>query len=110
MKNRLERERATVNKMINIYCHLNHKTKSICNDCKTLADYADLRLEKCPYQEDKPACNKCPIHCYRSIEREQIKQVMRFSGPKMIFRHPYLAVMHMIDKRHEPKKQFGKPE
>jgi hypothetical protein len=108
MKNRLERERETVKKMIAIYCRLNHKSVSLCHDCGELMDYADTRLAKCPYESDKPACNQCPIHCYRQIERDKIKVVMRFSGPKMIFRHPYLAVMHMIDRKHVPEKQFEK--
>jgi hypothetical protein len=108
MKNRLDRERETVKKMVSIYCRLNHKSSSLCNECQELMYYADARLANCPYESDKPACNQCPIHCYRQIEREKIKVVMRFSGPKMIFRHPYLAVMHLIDRKHEPVKQSEK--
>jgi hypothetical protein len=29
--------------------------------------------------------------------REQVRRVMRFAGPRMLFRHPYLAFMHLID-------------
>jgi hypothetical protein len=29
--------------------------------------------------------------------REQVKEVMRYAGPRMIFRHPVLAVMHWVD-------------
>jgi len=31
------------------------------------------------------------------IEREKIKDVMRYAGPKMIYRHPVLAMFHFID-------------
>ena len=27
---------------------------------------------------------------------------MRFSGPKMLFKHPLLALLHLYDRRKEP--------
>ncbi len=100
---RIHREKVTIQKMIEIYCTMNHSTNgSLCIECSELLGYAHKRLEYCPYSNDKPACNKCPIHCYRRDMREKVKKVMRFSGPKMIFRHPFLAIMHLVDKRKEP--------
>lgn len=82
---------------------MNHSAKgSLCNECSELLVYAQKKLEYCPFSNDKPACNKCPIHCYRRDMREKVKEVMRFSGPKMLFRHSFLAVMHLIDKRKKP--------
>ncbi|MBM2814868.1 MAG: Nitrous oxide-stimulated promoter [Ignavibacteria bacterium] len=88
--------------MIELYCKLNHKTKSLCYECSELWDYASARLEKCPFGYDKPVCNQCTVHCYKKDKREEIRRVMRFSGPKMIWRSPYLAIMHFVDKKHQP--------
>ena len=86
--------------MIHLYCSLNHSnTDGICSECQTLQDYAFQRLLNCPFHEDKPVCANCTVHCYKQDMREKIKQVMRFSGPKIFFRHPYLSVMHLIDEK-----------
>ncbi len=34
--------------------------------------------------------------------RERIRDVMRFAGPRMPWRHPYLTLRHMLDGRKEP--------
>jgi hypothetical protein len=103
---RLERERRTVESMIDLYCRDVHGTDdALCPACAELAAYARKRLEKCPFGEDKPTCADCPIHCYRPAIREQMQQVMRHSGPRMLLRHPYLAIRHMLDSRREaPQK------
>lgn len=95
---RLERERRTIHAMIQLYCRANHAAADdLCPECQALFDYASQRIEKCPFQADKPTCASCPIHCYNPAMREQVRQVMRFSGPRMIFRHPVLALLHAID-------------
>jgi hypothetical protein len=41
--------------------------------------------------------------------RENIRVVMRYSGPRMIYKHPIAAVWHMIDRgRKEPIYQKAK--
>ena len=97
--NRIERERKTVCAMIELYCKFKHKRKELCGDCSYLMNYADKKLSRCPFKEDKPACNDCQVHCYQKPEKEKIKEIMRFSGPKMILYHPYLAAMHIMDRR-----------
>ena len=100
-KNRIKREKKTVSLMIAIYCRHIHRNKNICDDCSHLHDYAMKRLDTCKYGIDKPTCNKCPVHCYRKIEREQIRRVMRFAGPKMLFSHPILALFHLYYEKFE---------
>lgn len=95
---KIKTEKATVKAMIEIYCKSNHKGKNICEDCHQLIDYALLRTDKCKYKENKPACQKCVTHCYKPEYREKIKEVMRFSGPRMIFWHPLLALKHLLNK------------
>jgi hypothetical protein len=97
---RTEREIQTVRKMIGIYCRGHHGGgKTLCEECQALSSYAEQRAEKCPFGEEKPACSQCPIHCYKLRMKEKIGRVMRFSGPKMIYRHPVLALRHLIAKR-----------
>jgi hypothetical protein len=43
-------------------------------------------------------CAKCPVHCYRPELRERIRAVMRYAGPRMLFRHPRLAILHLWDR------------
>jgi hypothetical protein len=107
---KLAREKTTVEKMIGIYCNHHHQTSKnqICTDCASLLDYALLRIERCPFGARKPTCAKCPIHCYKPEMREKIRDVMRYAGPRMLFYHPGLAILHIIDRLRKPptlKKQ-----
>ena len=96
---RLARERKTVRAMIEMYCTDHHGGDGLCRECAELAEYADRRLDLCPYGPEKPTCTSCPIHCYRPEPRERMREVMRYAGPRMLRKHPYLAVMHLIAER-----------
>ncbi len=111
MHPRLLRERKTVELMIDLYCREHHSSESdLCADCQAIKDYANLRLEKCPYQEKKTTCANCPTHCYQKAMREQIREIMRYSGPRMLGHHPGLAILHLVDGLRKPvqlKKKRG---
>ncbi len=95
IRSQIALEKKTVAAMTRIYCKVEHGAASdLCADCRSLLDYAHLRLTKCPYGDDKPTCVKCPIHCYKPDMKEKIKIVMRRAGPRMLFRHPWLTVLH----------------
>ncbi|PGB58831.1 nitrous oxide-stimulated promoter family protein [Bacillus toyonensis] len=100
--NRIEREEKTISIMIDMYCKNEHKQDTICEKCQRLKDYAYFRLSKCPFQEKKPACQNCKIHRYRPDMKGLVKDVMKKSGPKMILKHPYFAVMHAVDTMKNP--------
>ncbi|MBQ5642621.1 MAG: nitrous oxide-stimulated promoter family protein [Bacteroidaceae bacterium] len=70
---------------------------SLCPQCQALLDYAHKRLEHCKFGEDKPSCTRCPVHCYKPAMREQIRQVMRYSGPRMLLHDPIMAIRHLWD-------------
>lgn len=93
---RLSREWKTVSAMLRIYCR-DHHHEAPCEECKELSRYVHLRLERCRFGEEKPTCANCPVHCYRRDRREQIKAVMRYAGPKMLWEHPLLSLMHLLD-------------
>ena len=90
--------------MIRIYCLGNHKEsrkeesvkgKELCSKCKELAEYAEFRLEKCPFKKNKGFCSFCKIHCYKPEYRAQMKEVMRYSGSRMLLSHPIFALSHV---------------
>ncbi|MFB3125564.1 MAG: nitrous oxide-stimulated promoter family protein [Woeseiaceae bacterium] len=60
-------------------------------------NYTELRLHKCPYGEDKPTCTNCPVQCYKPARRAHAREIMRYAGPKMLLRHPLLAIAHQLD-------------
>jgi hypothetical protein len=95
---RILREKKTIKAMVRIACRGRHGPRDgLCPGCSQLLDYALERLEKCPFQEGKTTCADCPVHCYRPVMREEIRAVMRYAGPRMMLRHPILAVCHVID-------------
>lgn len=67
-------------------------------DAESLKAYARKRIEHCRFRNEqrKPFCNVCPVHCYKPEMREQIRLVMRYSGPRMLFRHPIISMRHLV--------------
>lgn len=97
---RMAREKKTIEAMVGIYCAGHHKVKKgLCEECAGLLDYARIRLDKCPFGEKKPACAKCTIHCYNPSMRDRVTAVMRYAGPRIILKHPQLALFHVINFR-----------
>ncbi len=90
--------------MVDDYCRHHHAADRVggaCARCTAFLAYADARLDHCPYGEDKPTCANCPIHCYKREPREFAREVMRYAGPRMLLRHPVLAVLHLVDGRRQ---------
>ena len=105
MEIKREREKRMVSQMILLYCRKNHNTPGgLCPQCRKLDDYARARREHCPFMETKTFCSNCRVHCYRSEMREEIRKVMRFSGPRMIFYHPAAAIRHVIETQKERRR------
>ena len=105
---KIEEERKVVELMIKLYCEKKHKNKELCNDCNELLEYVNLRLNKCPFGDQKTFCSNCKIHCYKPIMRDKIKEVMRFSGPRMLFYHPIIAIKHLKETIKEKRKNGKK--
>jgi hypothetical protein len=97
---RLARELHTLRAMLDIFCRHHHQRDAAgCEACAALARYAENRLSACPFGADKPTCSNCVVHCYAPGPREQVRAVMRYAGPRMLLRHPVLAIAHMLDAR-----------
>ncbi len=97
---RIQREKETIDLMIKIYCNKKHKSKNndLCDECRELLDYANKRLDFCKFGEVKKFCSKCPIHCYKKDMKVKIKDVMKFSGPRLLLHSPLQVIKHIIDK------------
>ncbi len=87
-------------RMVEIYCAGHHIAGGVplCPDCDGFLAYAERRLQKCPYGPSKPTCAKCPVHCYKPAPRALASRIMKYSGPRMALKHPWLSVMHFVDK------------
>ncbi len=95
---RIRREKAMVRAMIELYCRAFHRhAPDLCESCLALQDHAFRKIDRCPFQAAKPVCARCRIHCYRGDMRAQIRAVMRFAGPRMLLRHPVMALLHLLD-------------
>ncbi|MEJ2183049.1 MAG: nitrous oxide-stimulated promoter family protein [Nitrospirota bacterium] len=128
---RIRREKKTMAAMVRMYCRAHHRAgagarcvepafspeacepwqpedagggegSALCGECEEFLAYAYRRLEHCRYGGSKPACGKCPVHCYMPSMRRRAVEVMRFSGPRMSSRHPYFAFMHLLDGLRRP--------
>ncbi len=95
---RLAKQQELVHYMITLYCKGKHATAKwqLCDSCLELAQYVDMRTASCPHGDSKPFCSHCKIHCYKSDMQCRIKDVMRYSGPRLLLHRPLSAVRHMV--------------
>ena len=110
---RLARELATLHAMAGIYCRDHHRGEvnapgSLCPDCGALMDYATRRLDRCVFGDAKPTCANCKVHCYTATMRERVRVMMRYAGPRMLWRHPILAIAHLVDGRRDAPELPGR--
>ena len=100
-----EREKRMVSQMIALYCRKRHHTRGdLCPQCAALDAYAKMRADKCPFMETKTFCSNCRIHCYKPDMRANIREVMRFAGPRMILHHPVAAIRHVVETKKEQRR------
>lgn len=95
---RIENEKAVVAKMIRLYYRRKLGLREPSTEEMELLSYAERRLTHCKFGEQKPACKRCPIHCYRSDMRAKIREVMRWAGPRMIIYDPVATIKHLLNK------------
>ena len=98
----IEYEKHIVGLMIELYCRRKHNTSKnqLCEECSKLKLFCHIKLQKCPFGDNKGACSDCEIHCYRNTpEREKIREIMRFSGPRMMLYYPKDSLLHIIKRK-----------
>lgn len=112
---RRAREVKTMAAMVRIYCeghrHAPQAGEALCAECAALLEYATRRTERCVFGDAKPTCANCLVHCYTTEMREGVREVMRWAGPRMLLRHPILAIAHKLDGlRPSPKLPAKAPQ
>lgn len=95
---KIEKEKRIVTLMISLYCRKKEGNRELCADCRKLIEYSVKRLEHCRFGNGKSSCRKCKVHCYSASMRARIRDVMRFSGPRMLLYEPMEALRHFLFK------------
>lgn len=95
---KIAKEKSVISLMIKLYCRKKHGCKELCQDCCDLETYAHTRLNHCRYGDKKGFCTACPMQCYAKVQKEKVRQVMRFAGPRMLLYHPILLLKHSFVK------------
>ena len=108
VEKRRAREKKTISQMIAMHCagthHAVERTErafcgdAVCPACAKLDAYAVLRTERCRKMHVKTSCEASENHCYAPEMRESIRAAMRYSGPRMIFKHPVAAIRHLLGR------------
>ena len=66
----------------------------LCPECAAFMAYAIAKRMKCPLEVEKPSCKHCRIHCYAKAEREKVREIMAYSGRKLMLRGRFDYVWH----------------
>lgn len=89
-----------IGKFVEVYCAGRHGaagrtlfalpaelgTRKLCPECARFMEYAVARRIRCPLEAEKPSCKHCRIHCYAPAQREKVREIMAYSGRKLIMR------------------------
>jgi len=89
-----------IGKFVEVYCEGRHGTgerslfclpaglgeRRLCAECAEFMAYAVARRTKCPLEAEKPTCKHCRIHCYNKANLAKVKEIMAYSGKKLMLR------------------------
>ena len=85
--------------MSDIYCK-GHKhpldDNGKCADCDLVLRYSLSRTKRCPYIEETLFCSNCPTPCYRPDMKEKVREMMKYSGPRLFFKRPITVIRHVF--------------
>lgn len=103
VERKLRRDLKTLAKFVEIYCRNQHegarKTRlhlktdgletlsvgavDLCPTCSKLLAHALMKRARCSL-DPKPMCKRCPTPCYQPQYRASIRDVMKYSGRKLV--------------------------
>ena len=106
-----------VARFIELFCHARHDRKTvgevtlpgilqqgncpgdtICLECAELLDHGMKKRALCPL-DPKPTCKDCHIHCYSPEYRQRIREIMAYSGRRMMLRGRLDYLWHYLVKK-----------
>lgn len=87
-----------IGKFVEVYCAGRHGTversplmlpaglgqRNLCRECALFMEYAITKRMKCPLEAEKPGCKHCRIHCYNEQQRKKVREIMSYSGRKLM--------------------------
>ncbi len=94
-KARIEQEKQFFSLMVHHFCKWNPGGGPVCAACEELVEYANERLDRCPYGSRKPTCYNCNASCFKPDMRKREEQVVRTTFAKMFLLHPVLLFKHI---------------
>lgn len=95
-KTRRDTEKHIFERMSLLYCRGHKHEKVPCDNCSKVIKYAQQRIDACKFGDNKTFCSKCTIHCFKLEMREEVRKIMRYSGPRMVFYHPVEVIKHLL--------------
>jgi hypothetical protein len=57
----------------------------LCDECGGTLLHGAAKRVLCPY-DPKPRCKHCPTPCYAPGHREKVREIMRYSGMRLLLR------------------------
>jgi len=89
-----------IGKFVEVYCNGKHGAvdrnpfnlpaemgeRRLCLECSAFMQYAVTRRIKCPLEAEKPSCKHCRTHCYNKANLAKVKEIMAYSGMKLMLR------------------------
>jgi len=111
----LDRDLALLRRFVELYCQDHHAeaatqayhfqvndgkyvsdhSATLCPDCGKLLSHAMVKRSRCP-MDPKPQCKHCPSHCYVPKYRQQMREVMKHSGRKLVMRGRLDYLLHLL--------------
>ena len=67
----------------------------LCANCRKLLAHSFVKRTGCPL-DPKPACRRCPAHCYLPKYRAAIREVMRYSGTRLVLSGRLDYLYHLL--------------
>ena len=89
-----------IGKFVEVYCAGKHRDagqtpitlpagqggRTLCPECSSFLEYAITRRLHCPLEAEKPSCKHCRTHCYTKSQLAKVKEIMAYSGRKLMLR------------------------
>lgn len=112
---KIRRDLRTLARFIELYCCRRHRDSAkvparlkthdvgaihgrpvlLCVECAKLLAHSFVKRSSCP-MDPKPACKHCPNHCYHPKYRARIREVMKYSGRRMLLRGRVDYLFHLF--------------
>ena len=98
---RQERDLKTLEAMGRIFCAAHHgggkDASGLCPSCRMTVDATFQRAALCPNGHEGN-CQDCLVHCQRGEAQARIREIMRYSAPRMAFCHPLMTADYLRKK------------